>query len=131
MQRIPLNEAKPGMVLAEPLLYKNGMTLAGVGFELTEAALERFRQAGAAVVVVEGGDTGRYDELETIAVKLPFLFRRQTDNAFMMGMQGILAKHYAGKMAVLKAVDEEARLAKQAAVPAADEAAKALGRDEA
>ena len=121
MQRIPLNSAKPGMVLAEPLLYKNGMTLAGAGFELTGAAIERFRQAGAAVVVVEGGDAGRYVELENIASNLTFLFRRQTENSFMMGLQGILAKHYAGKIAALKAAEEEARLAEQALAQTAAE----------
>ena len=125
MQRIPLNSAQPGMVLAEPLLYKNGMTLAGAGFELTGAAIERFRLAGVAVVAVEGGDAGRYVELERIASKLTFLFRRQTGNAFMMGLQGILAKHYAEKMAALNAAEEEARLAKQALAQAAVETAKA------
>jgi len=114
MQRIPLNSAKPGMVLAEPLLYKNGMTLAGVGFELTGAAIERFRLAGVAVVVIEGGDGGSYVELEHIASRLTFLFRRQTENSFMMGLQGILAKHYAEKIAALNAAEEEAQLAKQA-----------------
>jgi len=114
MQRISLKSAQPGMVLAEPLLYKNGMTLAGAGFELTGAAIERFRLAGIAVVVVEGDDAGRYVELEHIASKLTFLFRRQTKNAFMMGLQGILAKHYAKKIAMLQAAEEEAQLAKQA-----------------
>ena len=131
MQRIPLNSAKPGMVLAEPLLYKNGMTLAGTGFELTGAAIERFRLAGVAAVVVEGGDASRYAELEHIASKLTFLFRRQTENAFMMGLQGILAKHYAEKIAALKAVEEEAQLVKQALAQTSIETAKAssLGKE--
>jgi hypothetical protein len=129
MQRIPLNSAKPGMVLAEPLLYKNGMTLAGIGFELTEAAIERFRLAGAAVVVVEGGGVGRYAEWERIASKLTFLFRRQTENPFMMGLQGILAKHYGEKIAALKAAEEEAQLAKQALAQAAVETVKAPGQE--
>ena len=119
MQRIPLNSAEPGMVLAEPLLYKKGMTLAGAGFELTGAAIERFRLAGVTVVVVEGDGAGRYAELEQIASKLPFLFRRQTENAFMMGLQGILAKHYSEKIAALNAAAEEAQLARQADVDTA------------
>ena len=128
MQRIPLNSAKPGMVLAEPLQYKNGMTLAGAGFELTGAAIERFRLAGVTVVVVEGGDAGRAVELENIASKLTFLFRRQTGNTFMMGLQGILAKHYAEKIAALSAAEEEAQLARQALAQAAAETAKASDR---
>jgi len=128
MQRIPLNSAEPGMVLAEPLLYKNGMTLAGAGFELTGAAIERFRLAGVAVVVVEGGAGSRYVELEQIASKLTFLFRRQTENAFMMGLQGILAKHYAEKTAALKAAEEEAQVAKQTLAQETVETAKASGK---
>jgi hypothetical protein len=128
MQRIPLNSAEPGMVLAEPLLYKNGMTLAGAGFELTGAAIERFRLAGIAVVVVEGDGAGRYVELEHIASKLTLLFRRQTENPFMMGLQGILVKHYAERIAALKAAEEEAQLARQALAQAAVETAKASGR---
>ena len=128
MQRIPLNSAKPGMVLAEPLLYKNGMTLAGAGFELTAAAIERFRLAGAGILVVEGGDAGRYVELENIASRLAFLFRRQAENPFMMGLQGILAKYYAGRIAALKAAEEEAQLARQTLVQAAAEAGQAPGQ---
>ena len=116
------------MVLASPLLNKNGMTLAGAGFELTGAAIERFRQAGIAVIAVEGGDGGRYVELENIASKLPFLFRRQADNSFMMGLQAILAKYYTEKMAALKAEEEAVQLAKQTLEQAAAETAKASSR---
>ena len=123
MQRIPLKLAKPGMVLAEPLLRDDGITLAGVGFELTEAVIERFRQAGVSVIVVEGAGPGRSIELEQLASRLPMLFRRHAGNPFMMGLQGILAKHYAAKIAALKAAEEEARRAEQASAQAAAEEA--------
>ena len=114
MQRIPLQFAKPGMVLAEPLLRDDGIPLVGAGFELTDAVIERFRQMGVAVIVVAGNGPGRSVELARIASELPRLFRRQRANPFMMGLQGILSKHYARKIAELKAAEEEAKLAEQA-----------------
>ncbi|MBI4230327.1 MAG: hypothetical protein HY608_05775 [Planctomycetes bacterium] len=56
MPRIPLSQAKPGMVLAREVRDARGFELMRTGSTLDAAILERLAQRGVAAIVVEGGD---------------------------------------------------------------------------
>jgi hypothetical protein len=53
-RRITVEEAKPGMVLAEPLADLEGRTLVGQGTRLSPIHISRLRKWGVSVLFVEG-----------------------------------------------------------------------------
>ena len=117
------------MVLAEPVLRPDGLTLAGSGLELTESIIERIRTAGANTVVVEGhpfaGDDG-LGNLAVLAAGLDKAFHRHRDNAFMMTLYNMLNGYFARTIAEQQSKEKEAaRLRAQAAAEAAAKAAAA------
>lgn len=112
MQRIPLPRALPGMILAQPVCRPEGPVLIGEGQALTEAGIDRIHAAGIGSVWVEGnplGPEGDVGNLRTVAAALPFLFRRHTDNVFMMTLCSVFSRHFARKMAEQQAL-EDARI---------------------
>ncbi len=114
------------MVLAEPVMRSDGLTLAGPGLELTESIIERIQAAGADTVTVEGHPLEGDDEqgnLQALADGLGRTFRRHKDNAFMMTLHNMLAEYFAGAIAARKAREEAARKRAEAAAKAAAEAA--------
>jgi len=54
MQRIKLEQAAPGMILAKRVENERGMALCKEGTELTDSILLRFENAGIASISVEG-----------------------------------------------------------------------------
>jgi hypothetical protein len=54
MQRISLNRAKPGMILAKAVENDRGMTLYGEGTELTEKAIARLSNMEIQKITVQG-----------------------------------------------------------------------------
>lgn len=77
MQKIPLQRAEPGMVLAKAVENDRGMTLYGAGTELTESAIARLAGMEIQRITVEGhpvdmGDAGRSVEQEAEALRLRF-----------------------------------------------------------
>jgi len=54
MQRIKLEQAAPGMILAKRVENERGMALCKEGTELTDSILLRFENAGIAFISVEG-----------------------------------------------------------------------------
>jgi len=109
MQRIALTKASPGMVLAQPVYRQDGPVLVGEGLTLTEAVIERIRQSGVATVWVEGtplGPDGSVGDLRTLSGKLPFLFRRQKDNVFMMTLYSVISRHFAHTIAEQQARED-------------------------
>ena len=109
MQRIALTKASPGMVLAQPVHKQDGPVLVGEGLTLTYAVIDRIRQAGVATVWVEGtplGPDGSVGDLRTLSGKLPFLFRRQKGNVFMMTLYSVFSRHFAHKIAAQQARED-------------------------
>jgi len=54
MQRIKLEQAAPGMILAKRVENERGMALCKEGAELTDSILLRFENAGIEFISVEG-----------------------------------------------------------------------------
>ena len=60
MQKIPLDMATDGMVLAKPVERENGVVLMGEGTELTEGLIEKLKALDIKAITVKGRpvDTG-------------------------------------------------------------------------
>ncbi len=54
MQKIPLNLARAGMVLARPVERDNGITVAAKGLELTDSLIQRLENMKVERIVVDG-----------------------------------------------------------------------------
>ncbi len=54
MQKLPISQIQPGMILAKPVLNDKGMTLCSEGTELTETLIERLRVMNITVLAVKG-----------------------------------------------------------------------------
>ena len=104
MQKIPLNLAKPGYVLAKPVARSDGMVVAPAGSEITEALLDKFDMLGVDQVVVEG------EPVQTDGVssgtnydarlgRLDHLFRRHAQDAWMNQVKGLLTHYFKMKIA--------------------------------
>lgn len=85
MQRIAIQDAKDGMILAEPAVDAQGRILMAKGEKLTLKLIERFTNYGVHEVVVEGDLSGGD---EVVRVDDPVLrsqlddIRRRTSVAF-------------------------------------------------
>jgi hypothetical protein len=56
MELLSINAVRAGQVLARAVANASGATLCPPGFRLTEASIERLRNAGVESVVIEGGE---------------------------------------------------------------------------
>ncbi len=134
MQKIPLKLAAPGMTLAKPVVRDNGITLVGEGVELTPSLLARFEQSGIASVTVEGSPV-RLDELAggtdfgRRVERLDFLFRKHENDAFMVTLKKVIARHFHMRAAVLAAEEAARAAAKAAEGQAQDGAAQSAGSE--
>ena len=110
MQRIALIQSRPGMVLAQAVCRPDGLVLVGEGLTLTDTVIGRIRAAGIGMIWVEGnplGAGGSVGDLKAIADGLPYLFRRQKDNVFMMTLYSVLARHFARRITEQRALEDE------------------------
>ncbi|GHV55275.1 hypothetical protein FACS1894206_09500 [Deltaproteobacteria bacterium] len=111
MQRIALTKASPGMVLAQAVSVGNGPVLVGEGLTLTEEIIGRMRAKGVSTIYVEGnplGPSGTVGNLRAAADRLPYLFRRQKDNVFMMTLCDVFARQFARRIAEQRAREDAA-----------------------
>ncbi len=112
MQRIATTKATPGMVLAQSVnMQDGGPVLVGEGVVLTDSLIDRIRQAGIGTICVEGnplGGQGTVGNLRVVAEQLPFLFRRHTDNVFMMTLRAVFSRHFARRLAEQRALEDAA-----------------------
>lgn len=104
MQKIPLNLAKAGFVLAKPVARADGMVVAPQGAELTDTMLDKFDMMGVEYVVVEGepvqtegvASGTNYDKrLE----RLDHLFRRHAKDPWMNQVKSLLSHYFKMKVA--------------------------------
>jgi hypothetical protein len=97
MQKIPLDQAGAGMVLAYDVTTADGKVLASADSPLDDAMLRRLGLAGIMKLVVQGkpvpgADMG-YDALVR-AKRLDHLFRAHQDDRFMMTLRNMLFNHF-------------------------------------
>ncbi len=88
MQKIPLEKARVGMVLAKPVLRENGMVLVAEGTKLTDTHLESLKKQGVNFIVVKGAPVkmagGTYGiSLEKRLERLDYLFRKYKEDKWM------------------------------------------------
>ena len=114
MQKIPLDLARPGMVLAKPVTRSDGIAVAAAGAELSASLLDRFDGMGVTHLVVEGepvkldgppGATSFDKRLE----RLDFLFRKHEDNAWMQQIKRLMDHYFRMRAASSAALTQAAR----------------------
>ncbi len=100
MQKVPLTLAKPGMVLEKPVTRENGMTLVGVGTQLTDALLQRLENMGVESIVVEGSPLTPDGENPYTAKieRLEHLFRQYTQDRWMQKVKATLVACFEKKI---------------------------------
>ena len=137
MQKIPLNLARPGMILAKPVARPDGIAVAAAGSELSENLLDRFDMMGVTHLVVEGepvpldgpaGATSFDKRLE----RMPFLFRKYPEDKWMGQIRRLLDHFFrmkAASSAAMAAAVAAAAAAKAApAAPAQETPPPAAGK---
>lgn len=104
MQKIPLNLAKAGFVLAKPVARSDGMVVAPQGAELTDSLLEKFDMLGVEHVVVEGepvqtegvASGTNYDQR---LQRLDHLFRHHAQDPWMTQVKTLITSYFKLKIA--------------------------------
>ncbi len=91
MELVDVNELRPGDVVAAPVGNPSGGMLCPMGFELTDAAIERLRNAGVEAVVVEGsGAGGPSKEERTVALDARFA---GVEDPVLLQLKAMLQRH--------------------------------------
>ena len=115
MQKIPLQLARPDMVLAKPVTRENGMVLIAAGTALTEALISRLGNMDVEQVVGEGDhlDAGG-DGAKALARKrerLDHQFRGFTQDKYMQRVKHMVMEYHAQRcaLAAVRPSDEEER----------------------
>lgn len=108
MQKIPLQLARPDMVLAKPVTRDNGMVLVAAGTTLTASLISKLENMGTEQVVVEGDtlDMGGGGGAEALAKKqerLEHLFRNFQGDAYMQQVKQVIMAYYTHKCALAAA----------------------------
>jgi len=115
MQKIPLNLARPGMVLAKAVTRPDGMAVAAAGVALTGNLLARLEPMGVSHLIVEGepvalgggsGSTSFDKRLE----RLDHLFRKYPDDKWMGQIRRLLKRYFGMKAASAAARTAQATL---------------------
>lgn len=112
MQKIPLNLAKPGMVLEKPATSESGQVLLAAGIALTENHIRILGNKGLKYIVVKGNPL----DLEGVATnpsfekrieRMEYLFRHYKQDNFMLKMKKFLQSYFKQKaLAEAKALAE-------------------------
>ncbi|RQD57634.1 MAG: hypothetical protein D5R98_08745 [Desulfonatronovibrio sp. MSAO_Bac4] len=113
MQKIPLDLAKPGMVLDKPILRNNGQILVAQGTEISESLIGRLENMGISSVTVQGNPV----EMEGVTPpktyqqridELDHLFRRYDDDKWMSKMKRFIRSYFKRKIAAQEAASKAA-----------------------
>jgi len=97
MQKISLDQASAGMVLAVDVMTPDGRVLASEGTPLDDAMLRRLALAGVTKLVVQGKPVPGADmgyDARARAQRLDHLFRTHEADRFMMTLKNMLLKHF-------------------------------------
>ncbi len=108
MQKIPLQLARPEMILAKPVTRENGMVLIAAGTVLTAGLISRLDNMGVELLVVEGetlemGGGCNEEVLVRKRERLDHLFRNFTDDKYMQHVKQLVSDYYARQCALAAA----------------------------
>ena len=103
MQKIPLNLAQAGMVLAKPVTRENGMVLVAEGTELSESVISRLQRMEIPQIVVKGEPLDLDDAGGASAGKrlerLNHLFRAYEDDPWMQEVKSFFKDYFRSRAA--------------------------------
>lgn len=98
MQKIPLQAARPDMILAKPVTRENGMVLVAAGTVLTDGLIARLENMDVAAIVVEGNpvdlDGSGGQAVAKKMERLDRLFRNFQDDPYMLRIKKTIAEYY-------------------------------------
>ena len=94
MQKIPLEKAAEGMVLAKPIARENGVVLMGEGTELNEQLIERLKGLDITTITVKGSPLGGDDEksIEVLFAELEERFSPVSSDKLCIQIMEIIKK---------------------------------------
>ncbi|MCX7913122.1 MAG: hypothetical protein N2511_00910 [Thermodesulfovibrionales bacterium] len=90
--RISINNLKPGMKLAKPILNESGIVLIAEGTELSTASIQRLMTMGLSSVVIEGKRTQPKPK-EVLLRELDMRFRKAENEELMKFLKEITIEH--------------------------------------
>ncbi len=99
MQKILINQCRPGMVLAKPVTKDNGMILVAQETKLTEGIIRRLENMDIKHVVVQGHPVTEEDgdsvpALEHKLQRLEHMLRRHGQDSWMEEVKNFLQEYY-------------------------------------
>ncbi len=93
MRTVDSSQLEPGMILARPIVLKNGMILFGEGTELTEDYIERIRAMATPGVIQIVGRTVSAESLEQQLEKLDARFHFVERQPHMKLLKRLVEEH--------------------------------------
>ena len=108
MQKIPIDLARAGMKLGKAVTKENGMTIMAEGMELTESLISRLENMKVDRITVQGhpvdmGGAGSGTVYAERMERLEVLFRRYTEDKWMMRVKDRMAQYFRIKAAAQEA----------------------------
>ncbi len=100
MQRVKVEQAAPGMVIAHPIETPSGQILCAKGTELTEGLVERLEKIEITHLFVEGHPVDDGKPRKSLEEELSLLEQRFSsleDNKLMSALKMIVQKHLRDK----------------------------------
>lgn len=95
MPKVPVNQLQPGMILAKPVVAKNGMVMLGEGTELTRTWIERIEDMGIPSVFIDGPPLQMVSREDALAA-LDARFAQVEDKPYMRNLKRIVREHIEG-----------------------------------
>lgn len=95
MPKIPVAKLEPGMILAKPIMSKNGMVMLGEGTELSEKWVERIQEMEIASVFIDGPPVQAISKEEALE-NLEKRFALVEDKPFMNLIKKLVKEHIEG-----------------------------------
>lgn len=94
MQKIPLDKATEGMILAKPIARENGVVLMGEGTELNQQIIERLKSLDIQKITVQGRPLGGDDEksVELLCAELEERFSLISSNKLCLQIKDMIKK---------------------------------------
>lgn len=100
MQRIKVEKAEPGMVIAHPIETSSGQVLCAKGTELTEGLVDRLDNLDISHILVEGHPVDDGKPRKSLKEELTALekrFHTVGDNKLMSALKMVVQKHIRNK----------------------------------
>lgn len=90
--RVAINNLKPGMRLAKPILNDSGIVLIAEGTELTFSIIQRLMSMGLSSVVIEGKRVQPKPK-EIVLKELSERFKKTEDKEYMHLLKEVMIEH--------------------------------------